>query len=77
MFLLGIFKSMFYSFQRHDLCTYQHVKQHVHLKGPLSCLKKFLATEGPLKMVKNAFCFTLKALFVLKIFKFFSRLLGM
>ena len=28
--------------------------------------------ESPLKMVKNAFYFTLKALFALKIFKFLS-----
>ena len=28
--------------------------------------------ESPLKMMKNAFCFMLKALFVLKIFKFLS-----
>ena len=33
----------------------------------LSGLRKFLATESPLKMMKNAFYFTLKALFVLKI----------
>ena len=32
----------------------------------------FLATESPLKMMKNAFNFTLNALFVLKIFKFLS-----
>ena len=29
--------------------------------------------ESPLKMLKNAFYFILKALFVLKIFKFLSR----
>ena len=40
-------------------------------KGAL-CLKQFLATEYPLKMMKNAFYFTLKSLFVLKIFKFLS-----
>ena len=28
--------------------------------------------ENPLKIMKNAFCFILKALFVLKIFKFLS-----
>ena len=33
-------------------------------------LRQFLATESPLKLMKNAFCFNLKALFVLKIFKF-------
>ena len=32
--------------------------------------------ESPLKMMKNAFYFILKALFVLKIFKFLSRLFG-
>ena len=33
---------------------------------------QFLATENSLKVMKNAFYFTLKALFVLKIFKFLS-----
>ena len=42
------------------------------VKGRLSSLKHFLATESPLKMIKNAFGFTLKALFVLKMFKFLS-----
>ena len=32
--------------------------------------------ESPLKMMKNAFYFILKALFVLKIFKFLSQLFG-
>ena len=40
------------------------------LKGALSGLTQFLATESPLKMMKNAFYFTSKAVFVLKIFKF-------
>ena len=39
-------------------------------KGAFLVLRQFLATESPLKMIKNAFCFTLKVLFVLKIFKF-------
>ena len=43
-------------------------------KGALSCLKIFLATESTLKRMKNAFYFILKALFVLKIFKFLSWL---
>ena len=38
-------------------------------KGALSGLKEFLATENPCKMMKNAFYFTLKTLFVLKIFR--------
>ena len=37
-------------------------------------LRQFLITENPLKMMKNAFYFTLKALFILKIFKFLSWL---
>ena len=32
--------------------------------------------ESPLEMMKNAFYFIVKALFVLKIFKFLSRLFG-
>ena len=39
-------------------------------KGALSGLSQFLAIESPLKMMKDAFYFTSKALFVLKIFKF-------
>ena len=42
------------------------------IKGALSGLRQFLATESPLKIMKNAFYFTLEALFVLKIFKFLS-----
>ena len=42
------------------------------LKGALSGLRQFLATESPLKMMRNAFYFTSKALSVLKIFKFLS-----
>ena len=40
------------------------------LKGALSGLRQFLVNENHLKMVKNAFHFTLKALFVFKIFTF-------
>ena len=40
-------------------------------KGALQGLRQFLATESLLKMMKNAFYFTLKALFVLKIIKLF------
>ena len=35
-----------------------------------------MAAESPLKMMKNALYFTLKALLVLKIFKFLSWLFG-
>ena len=46
-----------------------------HIKGALSGRSQFLASESPLKMIKNAFYFTLKALFVLKIFRFLSNFL--
>ena len=36
----------------------------------------YLLNESPLKVMKNAFYFVLKALFVLKIFKFLSLLFG-
>ena len=49
-----------------------HKHSHSSLKGALSGLRQFLAAESPLKMMKNAFYFTSKALFVLKIFKFLS-----
>ena len=41
-------------------------------KGALSGLRKFLAAETTLKMIKNAFYFTSKALFFLKIIRFLS-----
>ena len=43
-----------------------------NVKGALTGLRQFLVTESPLKMMKNAFYFTSKALFVLKIFNFLS-----
>ena len=45
-------------------------------KDPLSDVRQFLTTESPFKMMKNAFYFMLKALFVLQIFKFLSWLFG-
>ena len=48
------------------------VATFIHIKGALSGLRQFLATESDLTMMKNAFYFTLKALLVLKIFKFLS-----
>ena len=45
-------------------------------KGVLPGLRQFLATESPLKMMKNPFYFTLKTLFVLKIFISLSWLFG-
>ena len=46
------------------------------LKDALSGLRQYLANERTAKMMKNAFCFTWKALFVLKIFEFLSWLFG-
>ena len=42
------------------------------VNGSHSDLKQFLESESPLKTMKNTFYFTLKALFVLKIFRFLS-----
>ena len=41
-----------------------------HIKGTLQGLRQFLATESPLKVMKNTFYFSTKPLFTLKIFKF-------
>ena len=49
---------------------------HLKLKDAPSGLRKILATESPLKMMKNAFYFASKALFILKIFRFSSWLFG-
>ena len=45
-------------------------------KGALSSLRQLFTTESALKMMKNAFYFTSKALCVLKIFKLLSWLFG-
>ena len=45
-------------------------------KGTLLGPRKFLETESPLKMMENAFYFTLKALFVLKTFMFLFWVFG-
>ena len=39
-------------------------------KGELSGLRQFLETESHLRMIKNVFYFTLKALLVFKIFDY-------
>ena len=48
------------------------LKTQPRFNGALSGLRQFLTNESPLKMMKNAFYFILKALFVPKIFKFLS-----
>ena len=54
-------------------------KNYLFLKtftGTLSGLGQYLAAESPLKMMKNASYFTLKAFFLLKIFKLLCWLFG-
>ena len=46
------------------------------IKGALSGVRPFLASESPLKIMKNAFYFTLKAFFFLKIIYIFSLTFG-
>ena len=48
------------------------MKSSLQVKDALQGLRQFLITKSPLKLMKNALYFTLKALFVLKIFKFLS-----
>ena len=55
-----------------DIKDIGQVHFKISVKGALSNLRQFSATETPLKMMKNTFAFTLKALFVLKIFKVLS-----
>ena len=40
------------------------------VKGALSDERQFLATESPLKMVKNGFYFILKDIFILEMIQF-------
>ena len=66
------------------ICIKQHLSNicssiHERVKVGLSPSKNICVIcliESPLKMMKNAFYFILKALFILKIFKFLPRLLG-
>ena len=58
-------------------CLYISLKRNqfpniIWVKGPISVLRQFLTSGNPLKKMKNAFYFMLKALFVLDIFKFLS-----
>ena len=43
------------------------------IESALPCLRQFLATKNPLKVMENAFCLTLKTHFVLKIFSLFGH----
>ena len=52
------------------------IQYFTNFKGALLGLRQFLVTESLLKMMKNVFYFTLKSLFVLKIFKFLPQVFG-
>ena len=52
-----------------DFWGFRVYELRVSFKGAFSGLIQFLATDSLLKMMKNVFYFTLKARFVLKIFK--------
>ena len=64
-----------------SLKVFNTEKGHHHclkvFKGALSGLRYFLVTESPLKMMENAFYFTLKGLFPLKIFSFYLDFLAL
>ena len=57
---------------RKKQCDFSFKKKSPNFKDAHSGLRQFLATGSPLKMMKNAFYFTWKVLFVLKISKFLS-----
>ena len=59
--------------QRYSVKNFNEILDIIFFfKGALSGLRQFSATESPFKMMKNSFYLALKALFVLKIFKFLS-----
>ena len=60
------------NFADRDMIFIFHCPSNPMLKGSLSGLRQFLENESFLKMMKNAFDFTSKALFIIKIFKFLS-----
>ena len=45
---------------------FSNIIEEIDIKGALSGLRQFLATESPLKMMRNAFGFTSKAPFILE-----------
>ena len=56
----------------HNIGILQIKSNYENFLRPLLGLRNFLATESPVKMIKNPSYFTLKAFFVLKIFKLLS-----
>ena len=63
-------------FQYLLMCSHCISCQWIHFKSALLDLRQFLSTENPLKITKNAFYFTLKVIFLHKIFRFFSWIFG-
>ena len=57
-------------------CLLKFARSIENIKGAFSGLSQFLAIKNPLKIMKNDFYFTTKALFALKIFKFLSWFFG-
>ena len=53
------------------ICSVFEVRMD-ELRSAVLGLRPFLTTESPLKLIKNVSCFTLEAIFALKIFKFLS-----
>ena len=60
------------------LLVKERSKKNEDLSRTLTYQKKCVICliESPINMMKNAFYFILKALFVLKVFRFLSRLFG-
>ena len=71
-------KSVICDLQTYKFCNYGIIvsatRRRGDIKGAVSCLRQFLAIEITLKIMKNAFYFTSKAFFVLKIFRISSWL---
>ena len=79
MKLVGIFQRLSWSIHNTCLCEFLLVADSEDLfKVGLSPSKNFFIcfNDSPSKLMKNAFYFNLKALFVLQIFNFLSRLFG-
>ena len=64
-----------YALKSQKISLWKYQRNSV-FKGAMSSLRRFLAIESPLEMMKNAIYFTTKALFVLKVFNFLSLFFG-
>ena len=74
--ILSVESSRFSTWSKSQHKNVNILRTKKDFKGTLSGLRQCLAIESPLKMMKNAFYFTSKAFFVLKVFKFLSWLFG-